>query len=241
MGFLICLILNKGAATAVCNGPLLVSFFPDIKDGNLKAILGLFFSLSRFKQQQKAASQQQQHNVNQNTVASDGNNPVTATNATSNLPKLSGRQTPNSNANTEMLSRSVQLKALLVMHTLLFKFCVLFCAELGTCARNFTTEFKKESSRKVHHCFCWECCAPPAGNALFWKKKNHICWSISLSFADLIYFQGQNFAPGCPDLATSGQWCACILNQIIRLDGSSEARPSVTASVPPPAKRSGLA
>ena len=81
----------------------------DIKDGNLKAILGLFFSLSRYKQQQKAASQQQQHNVNQNTVtASDGNNPVTTptttTNTTSGIPK-SGRQTPNSNANTEMLSR----------------------------------------------------------------------------------------------------------------------------------------
>ena len=81
----------------------------DIKDGNLKAILGLFFSLSRYKQQQKAASQQQQHNVNQNTVtASDANNPVTTTttttNTTSGIPK-SGRQTPNSNANTEMLSR----------------------------------------------------------------------------------------------------------------------------------------
>ncbi|XP_013405950.1 neuron navigator 2 isoform X3 [Lingula anatina] len=32
----------------------------DIKDGNLKAILGLFFSLSRFKQQQKQQQQQQQ-------------------------------------------------------------------------------------------------------------------------------------------------------------------------------------
>lgn len=31
----------------------------DIKDGNLKAILGLFFSLSRFKQQQKTNQQKQ--------------------------------------------------------------------------------------------------------------------------------------------------------------------------------------
>ncbi|CAG5133889.1 unnamed protein product [Candidula unifasciata] len=35
----------------------------DIKDGNLKSILGLFFSLSRYKQQQKSLQQQhkQQH------------------------------------------------------------------------------------------------------------------------------------------------------------------------------------
>ena len=32
----------------------------DIRDGNLKAILGLFFSLSRYKQQQKTQQQQQQ-------------------------------------------------------------------------------------------------------------------------------------------------------------------------------------
>ncbi|XP_012942982.1 putative uncharacterized protein DDB_G0271606 [Aplysia californica] len=32
----------------------------DIKDGNLKSILGLFFSLSRYKQQQKTLQQQQQ-------------------------------------------------------------------------------------------------------------------------------------------------------------------------------------
>ncbi|GFO49081.1 neuron navigator 2 [Plakobranchus ocellatus] len=31
----------------------------DIKDGNLKSILGLFFSLSRYKQQQKTLLQQQ--------------------------------------------------------------------------------------------------------------------------------------------------------------------------------------
>ncbi|KAL4233016.1 Neuron navigator [Mactra antiquata] len=31
----------------------------DIRDGNLKAILGLFFSLSRHKQQQKTQQQQQ--------------------------------------------------------------------------------------------------------------------------------------------------------------------------------------
>ena len=34
-------------------------FSADIRDGNLKAILGLFFSLSRHKQQQKTAQQQQ--------------------------------------------------------------------------------------------------------------------------------------------------------------------------------------
>jgi neuron navigator 2 len=34
-------------------------FFSDIKDGNLKAILGLFFSLSRYKQQQKTQHKQE--------------------------------------------------------------------------------------------------------------------------------------------------------------------------------------
>lgn len=34
--------------------------FADIKDGNLKAILGLFFSLSRYKQQQKTQQSQKQ-------------------------------------------------------------------------------------------------------------------------------------------------------------------------------------
>ena len=32
--------------------------FKDIRDGNLKAILGLFFQLSRFKQQQKILAQE---------------------------------------------------------------------------------------------------------------------------------------------------------------------------------------
>ena len=59
--------------------PLIITFicfnsgrrfiFSDIKDGNLKSILGLFFNLSRYKQQQKALQQQQQqHNFNQNTT-----------------------------------------------------------------------------------------------------------------------------------------------------------------------------
>ena len=77
-----------------------VHFLPlpvDIKDGNLKAILGLFFSLSRFKQQQKSAQQQVQHNINQNTVT-----------PTSDSGRSSTGSASNANANTEMLSRSVR-------------------------------------------------------------------------------------------------------------------------------------
>ncbi|CAL1533636.1 unnamed protein product, partial [Lymnaea stagnalis] len=37
----------------------------DIKDGNLKSILGLFFSLSRYKQQQKTLQQQKQQQQRQ--------------------------------------------------------------------------------------------------------------------------------------------------------------------------------
>ncbi|KAH9505652.1 Neuron navigator 3, partial [Bulinus truncatus] len=37
----------------------------DIKDGNLKSILGLFFSLSRYKQQQKTLQQQKQQQQKQ--------------------------------------------------------------------------------------------------------------------------------------------------------------------------------
>lgn len=37
----------------------------DIRDGNLKAILGLFFSLSRHKQQQKTQQQQQKQEQRQ--------------------------------------------------------------------------------------------------------------------------------------------------------------------------------
>lgn len=40
-------------------------FFADIRDGNLKAILGLFFSLSRHKQQQKTQQQQQKQQQQQ--------------------------------------------------------------------------------------------------------------------------------------------------------------------------------
>lgn len=42
-----------------------VKIFLDIRDGNLKAILGLFFSLSRHKQQQKTQQQQQQQQQKQ--------------------------------------------------------------------------------------------------------------------------------------------------------------------------------
>ena len=37
----------------------------DLREGNLKAILGLFFALSRYKQEQKALAQQQQQNQQQ--------------------------------------------------------------------------------------------------------------------------------------------------------------------------------
>ena len=40
-------------------------FRTDIRDGNLKAILGLFFSLSRHKQQQKTQQQQQKSQLQQ--------------------------------------------------------------------------------------------------------------------------------------------------------------------------------
>ena len=55
----------------------------DIRDGNLKAILGLFFSLSRYKQQQK--TQQQQHKQGERThqgeaTDNQGNKPTVQTN-----------------------------------------------------------------------------------------------------------------------------------------------------------------
>ena len=83
----------------------------DIKDGNLKAILGLFFSLSRYKQQQKAAQQQQQqqqHNLNQNTVT-DSSSATSPTGVPSNrtVGGVRSATDANSNANPEMLSRYV--------------------------------------------------------------------------------------------------------------------------------------
>ena len=63
-------------------------FILDIKDGNLKSILGLFFNLSRYKQQQKAL-QQQQHNLNQNT-------PSTTATPTVNSPASSRITSPSS-------------------------------------------------------------------------------------------------------------------------------------------------
>jgi len=69
----------------------------DIKDGNLKAILGLFFSLSRFKQQQKSLQQKQDHSqpkAQSREVTLDNQNTVV------------GRNTPQLNGG-EMLSRYV--------------------------------------------------------------------------------------------------------------------------------------
>jgi hypothetical protein len=45
--------------------------FSDIRDGNLKAILGLFFSLSRHKQQQKTQQQQQKQERQHQGEATD--------------------------------------------------------------------------------------------------------------------------------------------------------------------------
>ncbi|XP_071136243.1 neuron navigator 2-like isoform X29 [Mytilus edulis] len=62
----------------------------DIKDGNLKAILGLFFSLSRYKQQQKT-QQKQEHNkchVGETTHQSSGSskNQLSSSDSQSRLP-----------------------------------------------------------------------------------------------------------------------------------------------------------
>ena len=62
----------------------------DIRDGNLKAILGLFFSLSRYKQQQKTQQQQQQqHKQEQRTHQGE----TTDNQGTKTAPQTSGDDT----------------------------------------------------------------------------------------------------------------------------------------------------
>ncbi len=77
----------------------------DIKDGNLKAILGLFFSLSRYKQQQK--TQHQQTNGNQNTVSPSHTLTSSQRGRTPGGGRSPTATATNGNTNTEMLSRYV--------------------------------------------------------------------------------------------------------------------------------------
>ncbi len=75
----------------------------DIKDGNLKAILGLFFSLSRFKQQQKT----QQQTTKPPDQAKDPPSTPQLSHpgiVVDSVPNSGGRTTPQVNGG-EMLSR----------------------------------------------------------------------------------------------------------------------------------------
>lgn len=77
-------------------------FVSDIKDGNLKSILGLFFSLSRFKQQQKSLQQQNKDHSQPKVQTGE----VTLDNQHTGI----GRNTPQLNGG-EMLSRLVYWQA----------------------------------------------------------------------------------------------------------------------------------